>query len=268
MLKGDFNSGSGSQNNDFISAAAVGVGTGVLSSSLQKNNVPPSLEEINSGKVCFDSNGVRNLEYITANEEQEGTRKRDLLFKFKILKKKYTNGNIPEFSEHTDIKILQKEYDTISKQIEIDVKVAKYKKWMFFAFMGLEFVIKNFLSFQDIIGFANHQSECIHEYESLLVELSEKNYIDNEKHYPVELRLLAAICMNTGIFVFGRMVEKHLGSRILSGFSNVMNNATSQYTNNPQMQNAQNISSQTQQKKKMRGPDLDDLEDISEKKYN
>jgi hypothetical protein len=193
-----------------------------------------------------------------------------LLYKFKLLKKKYSQGNVPEFSEHTDIKTLQREYDSISKQIEIDVKVAKYKKWMVFAFMGLEFVIKNFLSYQDIIGLANHQSECIQEYESLLVELGEKNYIVDEKQYPVELRLIAAVCMNTAIFVFGRMVEKHLGARIMSGFSNIMNPSQNQQQNN-NSQNGwgeQQMNNSPPQKKKMRGPDFDDIEDLTDKKFN
>jgi hypothetical protein len=255
LLKGE-SSGNNNTNNNSTSSILT---TGIVGSSLIAGaNIPPSLEEINSGKVSVDANGVRNLDYITPTEEQEATKKRDLLYKFKLLKKKYSQGNIPEFSEHTDIRTLQREFESISKQIEIDVKVAKYKKWLFFAFMGLEFVIKNFFSYQDIIGLANHQSECINEYESLLVEIGEKNYIVDEKQYPVELRLFGAVCMNTAIFVFGRIVEKHLGAKIMSGFSGMMNNQPNQ----------QNQNMPPPQKKKMQGPDLDDIEDLTDKKFN
>ena len=65
----------------------------------------------------------------------------------------YKEAIIPEFSEYTDLKTLEREYDYIYKQLKIDDTVDTYKKYLMMGFWGLEFVLKNFFKFEEIDGF-------------------------------------------------------------------------------------------------------------------
>ena len=109
---------------------------------------------------------------------------------------------------------LKREYDTINKQLKIEYNVAKYKEYLFFAFIGLEFLLNNFLQYEDIIGFANFQKEKINDYETVLMEIGEKYYVDEKGHLPPELRLCGLILFNAFTFVG----LKWIGSSMSSGF--------------------------------------------------
>jgi hypothetical protein len=248
------------------------------------SNVPPSLSEISEGRVQVDSNGVRSLDYITTDERDEQEKKRDLLNKFAKLKKEYHNAHVPNHTEHTDLITLQKDYTSIKKQLEIDAKALRYKQWLLYSFLGLEILLLNFGSFDDIRGFYNYQKNCINQYESLLFELGEKNYIQDEKKWPVEIRLVGVVAMNAAFFIGGKWAERKYGVNILTLF-NPMNipppppqqqyhpQAQPQAQQQQQFQPKQSPVGFTpfvnppQQKPKMRGPEFD-FEDIASKKTN
>ncbi len=248
------------------------------------SNIPPSLSEITEGRVQVDSNGIRSLDYITSDERDEQEKKRDLLNKFAKLKKEYHNAHIPNHTEHTDLITLQKDYNSIKKQLEIDSKALRYKQWLLYSFLGLEILLLNFGSFDDIRGFYNYQKNCINQYESLLFELGEKNYIQDEKKWPVEIRLVGVVAMNAAFFIGGKWAERKYGVNILTLF-NPMNipppPPQQQFQPQPQVQPQQQFQPkqnpmgftpytpqpQPQQKPKMRGPEFD-FEDISLKKTN
>ncbi len=251
------------------------------------NNIPPSLSEITEGKVQVDSNGIRSLDYITTDERDEQEKKRDLLNKFVKLKKEYNNAHIPNHTEHTDLITLQKDYNSIKKQLEIDAKALRYKQWLLYSFLGLEILLLNFGSFDDIRGFYNYQKNCVNQYESLLFELGEKNYIQDEKKWPVEIRLIGVVAMNAAFFIGGKWAERKYGVNILTLF-NPMNipppPPQAQFQpQQPQFQPQQPqqqfqprqqspvgftpFVNPPQQKPKMRGPEFD-FEDIASKKTN
>ena len=255
----------------------------------QVSNIPPSLSEITEGRVQVDSNGIRSLDYITSDERDEQEKKRDLLNKFAKLKKEYHNAHVPNHTEHTDLMTLQKDYTSIKKQLEIDAKALRYKQWLLYSFLGLEILLLNFGSFDDIRGFYNYQNNCINQYESLLFELGEKNYIQDEKKWPVEIRLVGVVAMNAAFFIGGKWAERKYGVNILTLF-NPMNipppPPQQQYhpqfqpqaqpqTQYPPQQPRQQQSpvgftpfvNPPQQKPKMRGPEFD-FEDIASKKTN
>lgn len=144
--------------------------------------LPPSLSEINSGRP-IDVNGVRNLSYITKTEEEETTKKRDLLHKFQRLRRVYPGAKIPDFSEHTDLKLMEREYDFIVKDLEIAQFTEQWKMYLTMAFKGLEWFLTNYMEFDDIQGFAQDQATKIHKYESILAEIGEKNYISDNKKW-------------------------------------------------------------------------------------
>jgi hypothetical protein len=226
------------------------------------NGVPPSLDEINSGKVHMDSNGVRDIEYTTQNEESELQQKRDILYKFNTLRRSYKHAKIPEYTEYTDLKTLKREYEMITKQIKIDLAAEKYKKILLFLFFGLEYVLRNFLKFQDIAGFAQEQMVKINDYESILLEIGEKHYVSESKQWPAELRLLGVVAMNAAMFVLPKVLLKAAGgSNIFSGIGDLMNGISSEKSNPSQQ------TSNPSQKTKLRGPDID-IEDLTDKKFN
>jgi hypothetical protein len=261
MLKGEAESSqekSPSPTSNITNIAVAGVATVI------NNSLPPSLSEINDGKVHVDSNGIRNLDYITGNEQAEQDVKKDVLNKFNILKRKHPYATIPTYSEHTDLVTLQKDYKSITRQLEIDAKAIKYKTWLLWGYFGLEFVLLNYASFDDIRGFYQQQYNSMNQYEDLLYELGEKTYVPEEKKWPVEIRLLMLIGTNAGMFVLGKMAEKRFGVNPMNLFKTAPN--YSQTQEQPQTQQQPGFSPQPK-KKGISPPDFD-FEDISQKKTN
>ena len=218
------------------------------------------------------------MEYISRSEESEITQKRELLSKFQILRKKYPIAKIPEFSEFTDINTLRREYESIEKQLKIEMSVINYKQYLVMAFIGLEFVLKNFLQYEDIIGFANFQKEKMHEYESLLIEIGEKYYVDEKSQFPVEMRLAGMIFFNMATFVGLNWVKSSFSSGgssggLMSSLLGGLLGGGQQRSQQQQMytnENGNNFRSQENQgvnKPRMRAPDID-IEDFTNKKFN
>jgi len=235
--------------------------------SIQQPQIPPSISEITSGKVQVDSNGVRNLDYITHDEQAEQENKKDLLRKFSILKRKYPIAHIPNHTEHTDLQTLQRDYKSIVKQLEIEEKSQRYKQWLLWGFLGLEFVLLNYASFEDIRGFWDQQKNSMNQYESLLYELGEKNYIVDEKKWPVEIRLLGLMASNAVFFIIGKMAERKFGINPINMFNNI-NKPQENFNSFTPTQQPQSQSQQVPQKKTgIKPPDFD-FEDIAQKKTN
>jgi hypothetical protein len=227
--------------------------------------IPPSISEINEGKVQVDSNGVRNLDYITQDERAEQDIKKDMLVKFNILKKKHPYASIPTYSEHTDLATLQKDYKSVVKQIEVESKAVKYKTWLLWGYFGLEFILLNYASFDDIRGFYQQQYNSMNQYEDLLYELGEKTYMPDEKKWPVEIRLLMLMGTNMGMFVLGKMAEKRFGINPMNMFKSAPN--YSQPQQETQQQTFTSTTTAPPKKKGISAPDFD-FEDISQKKIN
>ena len=262
MLKGEVDSKPSkepSPTNQNISSSVTATTAAIASVVL-----PPSLSEINDGKVHVDSNGIRNLDYITGNEQAEQDVKKDVLNKFNILKRKHPYASIPTYSEHTDLVTLQKDYKSITKQIEIDAKAVKYKTWLLWGYFGLEFILLNYASFDDIRGFYQQQYNSMNQYEDLLYELGEKTYVPDEKKWPVEIRLLMLMGTNMGMFVLGKMAEKRFGINPMNLFKTTPNYSQ----NNQEQPEPQNTSFSQPPKKKGISPPEFDFEDISQKKMN
>jgi len=172
-----------------IAAAAVAV-----------SSLPPSLSEINS-----QSTGpIKNLQYTSS--EEESNRKRELLFRFDILKKSYKEAVLPEFTEFTDIKTLENTYEDTVRKVGLDSKVEGYKKFLTMGFFGIEFLFTNLLKV-DMSGFAKQQLSTMNSYERILIELGEKAMLDKSKsQWPAEIRLMFTILMNAVIFLLMKNV--------------------------------------------------------------
>lgn len=138
-------------------------------------------------------------------ELKERNEKADLLFNFMILKKKYPNADIPEFTEHSDILTMRKIYDQLVRRIHLDSSVENYKTWLIGGFSVMEYVSTEWLGI-NLRGFAQQQMKSMNNYDTLLIELGEKNYTVVGSRLPVEIRLMFWVCFYAAIFYMQKMM--------------------------------------------------------------
>lgn len=199
---------------------------------------PPSLHELNMNQTT-----IPNLNNFKSDEEQDDL-KRELLFKFELLKKSYKDASIPEFSMHSDYHSMKQSYDRTLKRLSIESSVDNYKTYLIGGFMLVEYGLGNYMGF-DMKGFTQQQIVSMTQYERLLLELGEKSYVEEESQWPVELRLFGLIIMQAVFFVVSKLIAKKTGSNLLNMINSMNNHA----------------SNQEKAKKRMRGPsiNLDEL---------
>tara|TARA_Y100000591_G_scaffold331341_1_gene364958 strand:- start:132 stop:1103 length:972 start_codon:yes stop_codon:yes gene_type:complete len=178
------------------------------------------------------------------DEEDEIDKKRELLFKFELLKKSYKGSEIPQFNMNTDYNTLNHSYENTLRRLSIESNVDTYRTYLIGGCMGIEYILGRFLKF-DMKGFTQQQMVNMSSYDKLLVELGEKSYVPQSKQWSVEIRLLCLILFNAGIFIASKMFMKGTGNNIIN-----MMNTLSKNTTEPA-------------KKKMKPPNIDDINDIA-----
>jgi hypothetical protein len=202
---------------------------------------PPLLSEIKDGNINYK--GYKNITRLTKAEEEEENSKRELLFKFDLLKKSYPGSSIPEFTVHSDYSMMLKTYEQTVRRLSLDSSVEKYKKYLLAGFMLIEFLLGNVLKIQLIQGYTQQQILDMNSYEKLLIELGEKSYIPGGSKWPVEIRLLGVAFMNAIMFIVTKLITKATGSNLLS----MINSLNS---------NVQSSASNIRPKRKMNGPSI------------
>ena len=219
-------------------------------SSHDRREVPPTLDELEAGGLYQRNTELRDINNLHQTDYEEEDGKRELIFKFDLLKKSYKDAtNIPEFSIHSDYNTMKKTYESTVRRLSLDSTVESYKTYLIGGFMLVEFVLGNFLKF-DMQGFTQQQIVSINTYERLLIELGEKSYVPEGSKWPVELRLVFMIIMNAAFFIISKMIMKKTGA-------NLMN-----------MINSMNVSSRPAaiaKKRPMKGPSIDpnDIPDLN-----
>ena len=190
----------------------------------------PRLSEISGG-----SNLQRKIiPDISRNISDDEDLKRELLFKFDLLRKSYKSANIPEFTIHSDYTTMQRTYDSTIRQVNVDSNIETYKSYLITGFYITEFVLGYWLKF-DMQDFTKQQILNMNKYEHLLIELGEKNYVPEGSKWPVEIRLLFTIVINAAIFIITKMVMKKIGGSLFG---------------------TQDENVQQAPKRRMRGPDI------------
>ena len=205
------------------------------------NNKPPTLAELQAQGAYDADTHLRDINQVQMGEQENEDKKREILFKFELLKKSYPHASIPEFTIHSDFSAMKSSYDDNVRRLSLDSTVENYKTYLIGGFMLVEFIFGNFLGF-DMQGFTQQQIVSMSSYEKLLIELGEKSYVPTGSKWPVELRLLFLIIMNAAFFIVSKMIMKKTGANLM-GMINSMNTSSS--------------SSVPQRKRKMRGPNID-----------
>ena len=210
----------------------------------------PTLKELEAQGAYKSTHVLPDMGQPQIGDEELQDSKRELLFKFDLLRKSYPSATIPEFSMHADYMEMQKTYDSTVRRLTLDSNVENYKQYLIYGFMGVEFVMGNFLGF-DMQGFTQQQILSMNTYEKLLIELGEKSYVPKGSKWPVELRLVFTIIMNAAVFIVGKMIMRKTGANLM-GMLNSMNTSSAARAR------------PAAKKRKMRGPniDLDDLPDM------
>lgn len=217
-----------------------------------RDDEPPTLAELEARGQHLRKREMRDINQVPRSEQEEEDEKRELLFKFELLKKSYPDATlqIPEFYIQSDLHQMRKSYESTVRRLSLDSTVETYKTYLIGAFMVVEYVFGNWLHF-DMQGFTQQQILSMKSYERLLIELGEKSYVPEGSRWPVELRLLFLIMMNTAFFIVSKMILKKSGANLMD-MINSMNNV--------------NVSAPPRPKRRMKGPsiDLDDIPDLEE----
>lgn len=210
------------------------------------DSMPPKLSELEQKGEINTRKTIPDLDRVYATEDEEDELKRELLFKFELLKKSYKIGDIPDFNIHSDLKTMSRTYENTLRRVSLDSSVDNYKQLLIGAFMVIEFVLGYFFKF-DMQGYTQQQILNMTQYERLLIELGEQSYVPGGSQWPVEVRLLIMVLGNAVIFIIAKMIMKKTGNNLMG----MMNTFT-----NP---------APVQSKRKMRGPNInpDDIPDIS-----
>jgi len=205
-------------------------------------NVAPRLSDIAGGSYVPQ----KVIENLQVQDDED--LKRELLFKFELLKRSYKNTSIPEFSIHSDYRHMQRTYESTIRQVNIDSNIENYKSYLITGFYIVEFVLGYWLKF-DMQDFTKQQILSMNKYEHLLIELGEKSYVPEGSKWPVEIRLLFTIVINAAIFIITKMVMKKIGSNLFG------------MTSTPSSSPPSTTNTETAPKKRMRGPDIN-LEEL------
>ena len=138
-------------------------------------------------------------------EEKEAKQKEEYIWRFKIMKKKYKNKDIPSFNEHDDLSTMMTTYERTKKELELDMNVETYRNYLVGGFMITEFVCSNWMEI-DFNGFTAQQMLLMDKYDSLLIELGERSYNRWHMNLPVEIRLIGFIIIQAGLFYLGKII--------------------------------------------------------------
>ena len=155
-----------------------------------------------------------------ADHQDEEDKKREMLFKFDLLKKSYKEAPVPDFTIHTDYKTMQQTYDNTLKSLAVDNTVESYKTYLIGGFMGVEYLLGAFFKF-DMKGFTQHQIMNMSNYERVLIELGEKSYVPTDSDWPGEGRLIIMVLIQAAVFVLGKVIMSKTGSNVLSMFNSL-----------------------------------------------
>lgn len=156
-----------------------------------------------------------------SSEECIDDKKREIISQFDFLKLKYGNTSvIPNVNMSMSYKELKSLHETYVKKVKIEHGTNFARECLKLGFQVIEIFLGKVCRL-DVYGFTQSQMENIHNYDTLLIEIGEKQYKpDGGKNVPVELRLVGYMIFQVALFI----VSKH----ILGSATTMMYNSSDQ----------------------------------------
>lgn len=185
--------------------------------NIRKQARLPTLTELESKNKVHRQREFVDVEKIKQDDENT---KRELLFKLDILRKSYPKATIDRYTIHDKLSVIKDYYDSKLKLLSLENSVDNYKTYLTFLFMGVEALFGKVFKL-DMKGFTEQQLVDYHKYEKLLIEIGSMNYTPDNKKWPVWLRLLFLVIIQTAFFVIGKMMLGGAASKILGAVSDM-----------------------------------------------
>lgn len=181
---------------------------------------PPRLSDLQKNGIIHQERSIPNLNYAEDDDEDTENMKREMLFKFQLLKRSYPNVDIPNFTVHSSLKKMQESYDDTLRFLSLESSVDSYKNILVGTFMLSEYAL-SYLKF-DMSGFTQQQILNMSSYEKLLIELGQRNYQPQGEQWPVEVRLVGLVFVNAVVFILSKMILQKTGSNLMGLMNNSM----------------------------------------------
>lgn len=143
-------------------------------------------------------------------EERIAKEREEYIWRFRILKRKYKNSDIPAFNEHSDLNVMKTTYDRTLKELYLDDAIEDYRTYLKGGFILIEHLCTSWMNI-DMEGFAVQQFKLMHRYDRLIIELGEKSYSTWGTNLPVELRLMGLVLFNAAVFYLGKIIAEKYG---------------------------------------------------------
>ena len=229
-------------------------------------SMAPRLSDLTNARQQQFAPDLNRLHATDEDKEREEEMKRELLFKFELLKRNYSHVDVGHFSIHSDLKTMIRSYENAMRRISLDSSVDSYKSYLIGGFMVMEFVLQSYVK-MDMQGFTQQQIVNMNQYERVLTELGEKTYTPGGSAYSPELRLVGLVLLNGFIFIVSKIIMKKTGTSIVSMMNSMSRSVSpsSPAAGPPHVAAAPPVThaAMEQPKRKMRGPAID-LEDLPE----
>lgn len=217
---------------------------------LQNPTNPPSLAQL------------RQKDVDTENKIND--QKREILAKINMMKMIYPNLQCQYMNMCTDLDFMRNEYNEQMLKLHVRDKTAQYKKIMAVLFYFIEWALGKGAK-MNVAGYAKFQINNLSQYDRLLFELSNKRYMpDAPERYPVELRILGMVVINTAIFIVMQKVTTSISGSSFADLTNILSSVMSNTPMDFSQSNDHNQTTSTQQstpsaniqQPKMQGPKI------------
>lgn len=172
------------------------------------------------------------------------TNKQELLTKFDLLRKKYRDGTVPEFTLHSDYEEMLESYNLTVKDLRVNGNIEKYRKYLKYGFFLVEFLLSRGLGF-DMAGYVEHQMESMSEYDEILAEIGEDVTPGWMDSFSPTTRLLMVLIQQTVVFLGIKFVTGGSGLKFLASVIGGKKSSTTSQSSKPASTG------------RMRGPSID-----------
>jgi hypothetical protein len=147
--------------------------------------------------------------------------------KFQRLRTEYPDWGIQDPLESYSLDQIHDVYENIIKSITISYSSSQKKIYLVLGFYLFEIFGTHVLGL-NMKGYGASQCNALNKYDSLMMELGEKYYIQGAGNWPIEARLLFTVALNALIFI----AIKWIGGKIGDGADTVIQNIVDKLINN------------------------------------